>query len=78
MSALKIVRLGHPALRRRSSVVHKSEFVTPAFQRFLDDLVETCVSANGVGIAAPQVDISKRVIVVNVDPANPRYPEFHR
>lgn len=44
------------------------------FQRFLDDLADTCVINDGAGIAAPQVGINKRVIVVNVDPENPRYP----
>lgn len=45
------------------------------FQRFLDDLAETCVARDGVGIAAPQVGENKRVIVVNIDPNNPRYPD---
>jgi peptide deformylase len=33
-----------------------------------------CEVHKGVGIAAPQVGVNKRVIVVHVDPANPRYP----
>jgi peptide deformylase len=74
MALLPIVRLGHPALRRRSTTVTKDELTAAAFQQFLDDLVETCQQANGAGIAAPQVGVNKRVIVVNVAPTNPRYP----
>lgn len=71
---LKIVRLGHPALRAKSKPVSKKELTKKSFQRFLDNLAQTCVKSNGAGIAAPQVTVNKRVIVVNVNPNNPRYP----
>jgi peptide deformylase len=74
MSRLNVVRLGHPALRKKSQAVSLDELATPAFQTFLDDLAETCIHGNGAGIAAPQVGVNQRVIVVHVDPANPRYP----
>lgn len=74
MSVLKIVRLGHPALRAKSKIVSKKELATKRFQKFLDDLSYTCDKFNGAGIAAPQVNVNKRVIVVHVDPKNPRYP----
>ncbi len=74
MSLLKIVRLGHPALRKKSKAVGKAEVVLKKFQKFLDDLAFTCVKNKGAGIAAPQVGVNKRVIVVNVDPKNSRYP----
>lgn len=74
MTRLDVVRLGHPALRKKSRAVSSAELATPAFQAFLDDLAETCVQGGGVGIAAPQVGVNQRVIVVHVDPANPRYP----
>lgn len=72
---LKLVRLGHPALRVRSQSVTKREIKTKRFQKFLDDLAETCKTNKGVGIAAPQVGVNKRVIVVYVNPKNPRYPD---
>lgn len=37
-------------------------------------MVETMRDANGVGIAAPQVHVSKQIIVIEVSPENPRYP----
>lgn len=74
METLEIVRLGHPALRAKSKPVSKREITTPSFQAFLDELAAICLKFNGAGIASPQVGINKRVIVVNVDPTNPRYP----
>ncbi len=71
--ALQIIRLGHPALRAKSLPVTKKELATSQFQAFLDELSAICVTNNGVGIAAPQVGVNKRVIVVHVDPLNPRY-----
>lgn len=73
MAILSIVRLGHPSLRTKSKSVTKRELLGKRFQIFLDDLVRICKKYDGVGIAAPQVNILKRVIVVHVDPANPRY-----
>lgn len=75
MSRLKLVNLGHPALRARSRSVTKKELRTKRFQAFLDSLAQVCLDNKGVGIAAPQVGVNKRVIVVNVDPKNSRYPD---
>ena len=74
MTKLQIVRLGHPALRSKSTKVSKKELSSAGFQEFLDDLAKICDENKGAGIAAPQVGVNKRVIVVHVDPNNPRYP----
>src|SRR5215211_7881525 len=73
MSKLEIVRLGHPKLRRKSFAVTKRELKTKRFQDFIDELCTICDANKGAGIAAPQVGVNKRVIVVHVDPNNPRY-----
>lgn len=74
MAILKIVRLGHPALRTKSKSVSKKTLRTKTFQKFLDNLSTICIKNKGAGIAAPQVGINKRAVVVYVDPKNPRYP----
>jgi peptide deformylase len=51
-------------LRRRAKPVGK---VTPDVQRLVDAMVETMHEYNGVGLAAPQVGVSKRVFVAEVD-----------
>jgi peptide deformylase len=73
MAVLEIVRIGDPVLRARSHPVMDHELESPALQSFLDDLVETMRAANGAGLAAPQVGVSKRVFCVEVHD-NPRYP----
>jgi peptide deformylase len=60
-------------LRERARELTREELALPATQRFIDDLVETMRSANGAGIAAPQVENPIRVCVVHVQ-KNARYP----
>lgn len=74
MAILKVAQLGHPVLRRRADPVTADELRDPAFQRFIDDLIETMREYEGVGLAAPQVHVSKRVAVVESH-RNPRYPD---
>lgn len=73
MAILRIVRLGHPSLRIKSKLVSIKDLKTKSFQKFLDNLAKTCIKYKGVGIAAPQVGVNKRAIIVHVDPKNPRY-----
>ena len=73
MTKLTLIRLGHPKLRLKSKAVKKRELKGKRFQTFLDNLSRICIKNNGVGIAAPQVGINKRIIIVHVDPKNPRY-----
>ncbi|MGI8419144.1 MAG: peptide deformylase [Candidatus Levyibacteriota bacterium] len=75
MKELQVIRLGHPLLRKKSVAVKQREMQTKRFQTFLDNLATLCLQSNGAGIAAPQVGINKRVIVIHVDPKNPRYPD---
>lgn len=61
---LKVIELGNPILRTKAKAVSVVEIKTRKFQNFCDNLITTCESKNGVGIAAPQVGVSKRVFVV--------------
>ena len=74
MALLKIARLGHPKIRYGAKLVSPYELQSSEIQKFIQDLVETMRDAHGVGIAAPQVHVSKQVIAVEVSPDNPRYP----
>lgn len=74
MAILKVARLGHPALRKVSAPVSPGEVSAPALQQFIDDLIETMREYDGVGLAAPQVHESKRIVVFEVE-RNPRYPD---
>ena len=61
MTILDIHVIDDPVLRRKAKKVVK---VTPELRQLLDDMVETMRVAPGVGLAAPQVGVSERVIVV--------------
>ena len=70
---LKVAELGHPVLRAKAEPVDPAEIGTPFFQRFLDDMTETMREYEGVGLAAPQVHVSRRIFCVESS-ANGRYP----
>jgi peptide deformylase len=63
MAVLEIVSFPHPALTRRAEEVEK---VDREIRKLISDMVDTMYANGGVGLAAPQVGISKRVIVVDV------------
>lgn len=62
MAVLEIVQEPHPVLRKKAKPVTK---VNREIRQLLDDMAETMYAAPGVGLAAPQVGSSKRIIVVN-------------
>ena len=64
MAKLKIVKVGDDVLRKRCRPV---EEITPKTLRLLDDMAETMREANGVGLAAPQVGILRRIVVIEVE-----------
>ena len=74
MALLSIARMGHPVLKKKASPVSRESLKDPAFQRFLDDLIETMREYDGVGLAATQVHVALQVFVFEVQ-ENPRYPD---
>lgn len=65
MAKLKIVKVGDDTLRKRCREV---DSITPRVWTLLDDMVQTMRDADGVGLAAPQVGILRRIVVVEVTP----------
>ncbi|NPA27329.1 MAG: peptide deformylase [Chloroflexi bacterium] len=66
MAVLEIVTVPHPVLRRKAQPVKPEEF-GPELERLAQDMIETMRAAPGVGLAAPQVNVSKRLIVVEYE-----------
>jgi len=64
MARLDIARLGHPVLRRPSRPLSVRELAEAPMQRLIDDMVETMVETDGIGLAAPQVFQSVRLMVM--------------
>jgi len=67
MSILKVARLGHPVLRERARPLEKSDIRSAAFQKLIDDMIETMHEYHGVGLAAPQVHEGLRLFVALLD-----------
>ena len=65
---------GIPKIRSGAELVSVEQLQSSAVQQFIDDMVETMRDANGVGIAAPQVQVSQQIIAIEVSADNPRYP----
>lgn len=61
---LKIELLGSEVLRRRADEVEGPD---PELDRLVDDMFETMYDARGIGLAAPQIGVSRRLIVVDVN-----------
>ena len=61
MSILKIAKLGHPVLLEKASAVKNIH--QPFIKQIIDDMAQTMLDANGIGLAAPQVHLSKQIIV---------------
>ncbi len=68
---LEIAQLGTPVIRQRAAEVR--DLHDPHVLALLDDLLVTVAEENGMGIAAPQVSESTRIIVL-ASKANARYP----
>jgi len=71
MSILEIKKYPDEILKKKSSPV---ENIDGDLQRLIDDMVETMHAAFGIGLAAPQIDVSKRLIVVDVSTKEEKYP----
>jgi len=66
MAVLPVLIYGDPKLRRKAEPVAPEELAKPEFQTFLDDLAETLYVEDGIGLAAPQVGVNQRVVVIDV------------
>ena len=64
MAKLQIVKEGDETLRKTSRPVTE---ITPRILTLLDDMTETMRAADGVGLAAPQVGVLRRIVVIEVE-----------
>jgi peptide deformylase len=62
----EILGEGHPTLRKIAKRVDPKEISEPLFQQLIDDMFATMYDAPGVGLAAPQINVSKRLFVIDV------------
>ncbi len=77
MGIWNVLRIGHPALRRRAEEVPDDWFVSQRLEELIDDMFNTKLTCYGAGLAAPQIDEPSRVLVVGME-HNPSRPEIRR
>jgi len=63
MAIREIITIGHPTLRQKARKITKFD---SGVKQLVDDMIETMRKAPGVGLAAPQVNISERIVVIEV------------
>ena len=73
MALIPIILIPDPVLRKVASPVAE---ITDGIRQLLDDMAETMYDAPGIGLAAPQVNISKRIIVM--DCGRDEEPELYK
>lgn len=73
MTVHRILQLGDPELRVVAEPINPADIASAEVQTLIDDLIETMRAANGAGLAATQIGVHRRVVVMEVT-SNPRYP----
>ena len=73
MTVHRILQLGDPELRVVAEPIDPADVSSVEVQTLIDDLIETMRDANGAGLAATQIGVHRRVVVMEVT-SNPRYP----
>ena len=68
MAILPLVKAPDPRLKKVSEPIME---VDKELRRFMDDMLETMYDANGIGLAAIQVGVPKRIAVIDLDPKGP-------
>ena len=69
---LPIVGYGHSVLRVKTKDIDETY---PNLKQLIEDMFETMYKANGIGLAAPQINLPISVLVIDADPLKENYPE---
>jgi peptide deformylase len=70
MAILKLARMGHPVLNRIADVI--DDPTAPEIHRLIADMVDTLADASGIGLAAPQVHVPKRLVIFHISESRAR------
>ena len=73
MTIREILKMGDARLLRVAQPV--TEFDTDALHLLISDMFDTMRSANGAGLAAPQIGVDLQLVIFGTDQVNPRYPD---
>lgn len=76
MAVREILKLGHPVLRRVARPMTAEEAASSETRQLVEDMVDTLHAAGGIGLAAPQVGVSRRLAIIEIAAGGSRYGEL--
>jgi peptide deformylase len=74
MTVRAVLKMGNPLLLKVADPLPAAELGGDALASLIRDMFDTMEALDGAGLAAPQIGVSKRVVIFGVE-ANPRYPD---
>lgn len=75
MAIKHILRIGNPLLREKSKEIPLSEIRSKEIKNLIKDMFDSMKAFNGVGLAAPQIGILKRIVIIGYE-SSERYSEI--
>lgn len=76
MAVRKIIRMGHPTLRRVSRELKVEEIGSDEVHRLVADMIDTLHDYGGIGLAAPQVNEPIRLAIIEIPGGQTRYGDI--
>ena len=76
MGIQTVLKMGNPMLREMASEFSKEEILHEDTKELLVDMWETLDFAGGIGLAAPQIGVSKQLAVIKLSEESDRYPDM--
>jgi len=73
-----IVRMGHPTLRLIAEPYPVNEIGNLEFKTLVQDMRETLEESGGIGLAAPQIDVSTQIAIIEIEDTATRYGEIQQ
>ena len=76
MAVREIIRMGHPTLRKVARPLECDELGSEEIQQLVSDMVDTLRQSGGIGLAAPQVNESVRLAIIDIPGGPSRYGDM--
>ena len=76
MSIREIVKMGNPVLREVAEDFSVEEIKSTETKDLLEDMWDSLEAAGGIGLAAPQIGISKQLAIIKLSSESDRYPDM--
>jgi|TARA_B100001093_G_scaffold514862_1_gene589886 peptide deformylase len=76
MSARPILKMGNPILRNVAEDFSREEILSQETKILLEDMWDSLAAAGGIGLAAPQIGVSKQLAIIKLSEVSDRYPDM--